>query len=85
MKSIKCFAIEDHGVLHSSDGLFIGRQKFLYSETVAGKTTKKAAAMLHQQIVEGGFDAAILEKPLKAIPELEIEDYKFHFITVRWS
>ncbi len=83
MKSIKCFAIEDHGMLSVFPE--VERHNFKYMVTGHAKTTLITFTNILVRICEMDFSIGILDKPLAALPQLEPEDGKQHFITVRWS
>ena len=87
MKSIKCFAIKDHGVLRVRDFPICDARGFENYVTTLGGTTRRVVGNTIERIYHRGFDPTILVKPLNAIPELEIaiENDNVHFITVRWS
>ncbi len=85
MKSIECFAIEDHGMLENFPE--VNEHNFKYMVVERATTTFATLALIADRISNMGFDAEISIKPLLIflVPALEPEDGKQHFITVRWS
>ncbi len=83
MKSIKEFTIEDHGMLSVSPE--VNEHNFKYMVVERAMTTFMVLIKIFVRVNNMGFGIKILEEPLEAIPRLEPEDGKQHFITVRWS